>query len=153
MKAIDRKFSMLSTILAATVLVGGNGAAAQTSTVPQSITTPDKVEAPIGTLDFKDGAPSKATLDKVYDDLDFTHAQRTFADTFQGVSIHAIRKGLQSVGVKDNEAIIYSGADGCEAALADHQCRHDQRHRRARFHHRPHGAGDTKAWRRARSSW
>ena len=62
----------------------------------------------IGTLDFKDGAPSKATVDKVYDDLDFAHAQRAFADTFQGVSIHAIRKGLQSVGVKDNEAIIFS---------------------------------------------
>ena len=27
----------------------------------QSITTPDKVETRIGTLDFKDGAPSKAT--------------------------------------------------------------------------------------------
>ena len=73
-----------------------------------SISTPAKVETRIGTLDFKDGAPSKATLDKVYDDLDFTHAQRAFADTFQGVSIHAIRKGLQSVGVKDNEAIIFS---------------------------------------------
>jgi len=42
------------------------------------------------------------------DDIDFAHAQRAFADTLQGVSIHAIRKGLQSAGVKDNEAIIYS---------------------------------------------
>jgi hypothetical protein len=72
-------------------------AAAQTApTIPPSITTPDKVETRLGTLDFKDGAPSKATVDKVYDDLDFAHAQRAFADTFQGVSIHAIRKGLQS---------------------------------------------------------
>jgi hypothetical protein len=38
--------------------------------------------------------------------LDFAHAQRAFADTFQAVSIHAIHKGLQSIGVKDNEAII-----------------------------------------------
>ena len=53
-------------------------------------------------LDFRDGAPSKATLDKVYDDIDFAHAQRVFADTLQGVSLHAIRKGLQSVAVKDN---------------------------------------------------
>ncbi len=68
--------------------------------VPASITTPDKVEARIGPLEFKDGAPSKVTLDKVYDAIDFAHAQRAFADTFQGVSIHAIRKGLQSVGVK-----------------------------------------------------
>ena len=84
-------------------------AAAQTApAIPPSITTPDKVESRIGTLDFKDGTPSKATLDKVYDDIDFAHAQRAFADTFQGVSLHAIRKGLQSVGVKDNEAIIFS---------------------------------------------
>jgi hypothetical protein len=58
-------------------------AASQTPpAIPPSITTPDKVEARLGTLDFKDGAPSKATLDKVYDDLDFRHAQRAFADTF-----------------------------------------------------------------------
>ncbi|MEH7870220.1 DUF1254 domain-containing protein [Rhizobium laguerreae] len=76
--------------------------------VPPAITTPDKLETRIGPLDFKDGAPSKATLDKVYDAIDFANAQRAFADTLQGVSIHAIRKGLQSVGVKDNEAIIFS---------------------------------------------
>lgn len=73
-----------------------------------SISTPDRVETRIGALDFKDGAPDQATLDKAYDNLDFTYAQRAFADTYQGVSLHAIRKGLQSVGVKDNEAIIFS---------------------------------------------
>jgi hypothetical protein len=74
-------------------------AAAQTAAaIPPSITTPDKVESQLGTLDFKDGAPSKATLYKIYDDLDFAHAQRAFADTFQGVSLHAIRKGLRSTG-------------------------------------------------------
>ena len=83
-------------------------ATSQSATTPASITTPDKVETRMGTLDFKDGAPSKATLDNVYDDLDFTHAQRAFADTFQAVSVHAIHKGLQNVGVKDNEALIYS---------------------------------------------
>ena len=51
--------------------------------IPASITTPDKVETRLGPLEFKDGAPSKATLAKVYDDLDFTNAQRAFADTFQ----------------------------------------------------------------------
>jgi hypothetical protein len=100
-------------LLAATAvcaaLVLPRPAAAQTApAIPPSVTTPDKVETRIGTLDFKDGAPSKATLDKVYDGLDFAHAQRAFADTLQGVSLHAIHKGLQSVGVKDNEAIIFS---------------------------------------------
>src|SRR5215207_9282223 len=93
---------------AVTTLVPSLGFAQTASAIPPSLTTPDSVETRIGTLDFRDGAPSKATLDKVYDTIDFAHAQRAFADTLQGVSLHAIRKGLQSVGVKDNEAIIFS---------------------------------------------
>lgn len=90
-------------------LLSSAAANAQTSgAVPPSITTPDKVESRIGTLEFHDGQPSKVTLDKVYDQLDFQHATRAFSDTLQGVSIHAIRKGLQSVGVKDNEVIVFS---------------------------------------------
>jgi hypothetical protein len=76
--------------------------------IPPSITTPDKVETRNGTFEFKDGAPSKATLEKAYDDIDFTNARRAFADTFQGVSIRAMHKGMQSVGVKDGEGIIFS---------------------------------------------
>ena len=83
-------------------------AAAQASTgIPPAITTPDKVETRLGTLEFKDGAPNKATLDKVYDNLDFTHAFRAFVDTMQGVSINAIHKGLLSAGVKDNNDFSY----------------------------------------------
>ena len=74
----------------------------------QSISTPDKVETRIGTLDFKDGAPSKETLDKVYDNLDFTHAFEAFVNTFQGVNAAAIRKGMLDIGVKDNEIGIFS---------------------------------------------
>ncbi|RVI87942.1 DUF1254 domain-containing protein [Sinorhizobium medicae] len=76
--------------------------------VPPSLITPDKVETRLGPLDFKDGAPSKTTLDKVYDAIDFAHAQRAFGDAFQGVSLHALIKGLRGGGVKDNEAIIFS---------------------------------------------
>jgi hypothetical protein len=104
-----KQIGFLAAVAVCATLVLPRLAATQTSpAIPPSITTPDKVESRLGTLDFKDGAPSKAALDKVYDDLDFAHAQRTFADAFQGVSIHAIRKGLQNVGVKDNEAIIFS---------------------------------------------
>jgi hypothetical protein len=76
--------------------------------VPPSLSTPATVESRIGTLEFKDGQPGKATLDKVYDHLDYTHALRAFSDTLQGVSIHAVRKGLQDIGVKDNEVIVFS---------------------------------------------
>ncbi len=76
--------------------------------IPLSVTTPDKVETRIGTLHFIDGQPTQETLQKVYDNIDFTHALRAFSDTLQGVSIHAIRKGIASVGAKDNEIIVFS---------------------------------------------
>jgi hypothetical protein len=80
---------MQALILAAMVF-GGNEAAAQTSApISPTISTPDKVETCIGTLDFKDGMPSKETIAKVYDNLDFTHAFEAFVNNFQGVSIHA----------------------------------------------------------------
>ncbi len=75
---------------------------------PPSILTPDTVETRIGTLNFKDGYPSKETIDKIYDNLDFVHAFEAFVNTYQGVSIAALHKGFKSVGVKDNEALIFS---------------------------------------------
>jgi hypothetical protein len=84
-------------------------AVAQTAPqIPPTISTPDKVETRLGTLDFKDGVPSKATAEKLYDNLDLTYAFRAFMDNMRGVSIHALRKGMQNVGVKDNEVLVFS---------------------------------------------
>lgn len=76
--------------------------------IPTSITTPDRVETRIGTLDFKDGMPGKETLDKVYENLDFTHAFEAFVNTMQGVNVAAAHKGFLEVGVKDNEVLVFS---------------------------------------------
>jgi len=76
--------------------------------IPPSITTPDKVESRIGTLEFGDGMPSLETLDKVYDHLDFTHAFEAFVNTVQGVGFQATHMGLLDAGVKDNEVVIFS---------------------------------------------
>lgn len=78
------------------------------SVIPPQITTPDKVETRIGTLDFKDGMPSKETTDKVYDNLDFKHAFDAFVNTMQGVSIHSLHKGMLDIGVKDGEVLVFS---------------------------------------------
>ena len=94
----------------ATLAVGAPAVRAQqkSADVPPSITTPDKVEIRIGTMEFKDGMPSKETVDKVYDNLDFTHALEAFVNTFQGVNMAAIREGNVTIGVKDNEIIVFS---------------------------------------------
>ena len=80
----------------------------KTSEIPQAITTPDRVETRIGTLEFKDGAPSAETVTKIYDNLDFTHAFRAFVDNFQGASLAAAHKGFLDIGVKDNEVLLFS---------------------------------------------
>ena len=38
--------------------------------IPPEITTPDSVETRMGTLEYKDGAPSGETVATVYDNLD-----------------------------------------------------------------------------------
>jgi hypothetical protein len=44
--------------------------------IPEKIMTSDKVETPLGILDFFDGAPTKATVDKIYDNLDLMRGLR-----------------------------------------------------------------------------
>src|SRR4029453_10644921 len=76
--------------------------------IPPSITTPDRVETRIGPLDFKEGMPSRETVAKVYDNLDFTHAFNAFVNTYQGANMAAGRKGFLGIGVKENEVLIFS---------------------------------------------
>jgi hypothetical protein len=87
----------LAILLACAVVTPPGSATAQatgtiqaTPKIPPAITTPDRVNSRIGPLDFKDGAPSQATLEKVYDNLDFTHAFEAFVNTMQGVNAEAI---------------------------------------------------------------
>ena len=90
MKAIG---PLKATVVCAAIMLPGFAAAQTAPAIPPSITTPDKVETRIGTLDFKDGMPSKATIAKVYDNLDFTHAFDAFVNTMQGVSMAAGSQG------------------------------------------------------------
>ena len=76
--------------------------------VPSSLITPDRIETKVGTFEFKDGVPSKHTVEKAYDQIDFTHAYNTFVNTLSGVSIRAAHKGFLAAGVKDNEVMIFS---------------------------------------------
>jgi hypothetical protein len=76
--------------------------------VPASVVTPDVVETSRGTFEFKDGVPTDATAQALYDQHDFTFAYRAFMDTMRGVSTHSLRKGMEDVGVKQNEVMVFS---------------------------------------------
>jgi hypothetical protein len=108
MKQIATGLPGLMMLFAASTFLAGDVEAIAQATIPPEISTPDKVETRIGTLDCKDGMPSKETIDKVYDNLDFTHAFEAFVNTLQGVSIRALHKAFLSIGVKDNEVLVFS---------------------------------------------
>ncbi len=101
--------SPLALALACATLALPRLAVAQTApAIPPAITTPDKVETSIGTLQYKDGAPSKETVDKAYDYLDLMHGVEAFVNAYQGASVSAIFKGLQDAGIPNNTALIFS---------------------------------------------
>ena len=101
-------FSALMIVLAAIAVQVSQGFAQTAPEIPPSITTPDRVDTRIGTLEFKDGVPNEATAGRLFDNLDFTYAYRAFMDNMRGVSIQALRKGMQSIGVKANEVLVFS---------------------------------------------
>jgi hypothetical protein len=101
MKSLGRQKLIATAIACALTLP----AFAQT---PTSLSIPDKVETPLGTLEFKNGAPSAATAQKLCDNLDFLHAENVFLNTFQGASTYAFGQGLHSIGAEDNTFAIFS---------------------------------------------
>jgi hypothetical protein len=98
----------LAPVIVCATLALPHMAAAQTATaIPPTLITPDKVETRIGPLQFKDGAPTLETAEKVYDTLDFTRALDVFLNSYGGASAYAIRQGLLSIGAEDNTVTIY----------------------------------------------
>ena len=85
-------------------------AAAQTApAIPPAITTPDRVDSRIGQLEFKDGAPSKATARQgLRPHRLHPRVQRVRRTRWKASASTPLRKGLLSAGVKDNEVIVFS---------------------------------------------
>jgi len=75
--------------------------------LPAEITTPDRTETRIGTLEFKGGVPTEETASKVYDTILFTRALNAYNNSFRGASALALIKGFQSVGADLNDVVIF----------------------------------------------
>jgi len=82
--------------------------AQETTAIPQAITTPDRVDSSIGTLEYIDGVPTVETAERVRDTLDFTRALNAYNNSFRGASAYALDKGFQSIGAEDNSIVIFS---------------------------------------------
>ena len=77
-----------------------------TTDIPPSITTPDKVETRIGTLKFFDGFPDKATVEKVYDNLDFQRGVEAYLAALPAVSVEGGRRGVTEFGSVNQTVLI-----------------------------------------------
>jgi hypothetical protein len=103
--------AVLAVALGAAVLVGcatPPASAQSPGAIPPFLMTPDRVQTSIGTLEFKDGAPTVETAQKVRDALDFTSALNVYNNSFRGASAYALGKGFQSIGADDNSVVIFS---------------------------------------------
>ena len=110
MKPRSQAMRLVGFALCASLSVGAqNGHSQQKSQeIPAGLVTPDRVETQIGRLEFKDGAPTTATVQKVYDSLYFVRGVDAFLNSFSGASAFAIRKGFHSIGAEDNTVIVFS---------------------------------------------
>jgi hypothetical protein len=79
---------------------------ANTTDIPVSITTLDKVDSSIGSLKFFDGVPTKETVDNVYDYVDRARAVDVFINMIPAVSIYHLRQGQRDIGVNAANQIL-----------------------------------------------
>ncbi|MCP4687100.1 MAG: DUF1254 domain-containing protein [Desulfobacterales bacterium] len=76
--------------------------------IPVVIMTPDRVETRIGTLKFFDGMPDAATVEKIYDNLDFLRGVEVFLNFIPLTSVEGIRMGMEEVGLtRSNQCMIF----------------------------------------------
>ena len=92
---------------AVAVLSVGTACPQVSQEVLDSVSTPNRVETSIGTLEFLDGAPHPETAEKVYDSLDTARAMDAFLKGQPACSVVALIKGAHSLGaVEANEVVI-----------------------------------------------
>ena len=73
--------------------------------IPASITTPDRVETRLGTLEFFDGFPDEKTVKMLYDNLDFQRGVQAFLAGLPAADMCALREGYRSFG-PDNKTLL-----------------------------------------------
>ncbi|MGB0135340.1 DUF1254 domain-containing protein [Dokdonella sp.] len=96
--------SIVTSILA---FSGTNSARAEVSAETlKSISMPDKVDTTIGELEFFDGVPSDASIDKLYDNLDRMRGVQAYLDNQGAASLYAMRMGNADIGGTSNTVTI-----------------------------------------------
>ena len=78
--------------------------------VPEFLLTPDKVETEfLGDLEFFDGMPNEATVNKTYDFLDLSRGVEAFLNGMPAASTYAFLEGLKQAGLEPGDLGITEG--------------------------------------------
>ena len=77
-----------------------------TTDTPNQVTTPDKVETPIGTLEFFDGVPIGDTKEKIFDYMDRARASQVFVNMIPAVSMYSLREAQHAMGATESHQIL-----------------------------------------------
>src|SRR5262249_2036308 len=64
-----------------------------------NVSTPDRVETPLGTFELFDGVPTASSTERLYSALDFLRGVEVFLNTVPGASLVAMRRGFRSIGL------------------------------------------------------
>lgn len=91
----------------ALLLAAGAAWAEVPAATVEALSAPASVETRIGTLTFKDGAPTDETAQKVYDTLDFTRALNVYNNSFRGASALGLVNGFKELGVGSGDVVIF----------------------------------------------
>jgi hypothetical protein len=90
----------------------------QLRAVIATLSSPDRVASPFGTLEFFDGVPTPGTVSTVYDALDLMRGIEVFLNAVPGASLVAFRRGLRSIGIDSPRVIGYTDPRANSRALA-----------------------------------
>jgi hypothetical protein len=74
--------------------------------IPTKILTPNHVNTRIGELEFYDGIPTDATLEKVYENLDFIRGIDVFLNFIPATSIEGMRLGMLELGLDNYNKVV-----------------------------------------------
>src|SRR5271163_22935 len=75
--------------------------------MPPGVASPDKVDTRLGTLVFSDGFPDAASVDKLYDNLDFQRAVQAYLWALPPVSQAANRNAIRTLGPTNGTVPIF----------------------------------------------
>lgn len=105
---------MLKAALVAVIISGlalpcfaGSPKMKMTTPMPPGIAIPDRVDTRLGTLKFFDGFPDRATVEKIYDNLDFQRAVQAYLLAIPAVSQATNRKEILKLGPANTTVPIF----------------------------------------------